>query len=160
MHTEPVGRRPDRRRPKPALPAILTEQRALEVMDKVPLGHGLMRIDDDRHEPHLWRFESAVYDTNDREPAWDELFVIQQSAGPIIWLVSRAKAPWQTTTAKGEPVAMLHPLNKTKWRDMPDGRKEPVGEMRMSDGPLPLSYLRELIIGRVVGVVPDRRGRK
>ena len=76
-----------------------------------------------------------------------ELYLIAQSRGPVL---SQIGADYRLE-GREQPCAWLHPLN-LPWRH-PDGRLDITGPLHVSDGPIYLDALRELVIGRVSGLM-------
>jgi hypothetical protein len=65
--------------------------------------------------------------------------------------VLRQIAPHNRSEDEDRPCAWLHPLN-LPWQ-RPDGGLDITGPLHVSDGPIYLDALRELVIGRVVGLM-------
>jgi hypothetical protein len=131
-----------------ALPTS-SDYRAFEIVERVPPGCFTLRIEDDRHVPHLRPGEMAVVDPHDREYQCGEVYAIQQSRGPVIWEVR--PFDW-FPTAKGEPAVRLHPLGRTRSADALDRLIATGGPVNVSDGPLRLSAFQDDVIGRVIAI--------
>jgi len=88
----------------------------------------------------------------DRAIVFGELYLIEQSAGPVVWQVR--KLPPDGFSIAG-PHVMLCPLNNTRFGDAvaeANRRGTSALELYRSDGPVPLPYLAPRVVGRVVGV--------
>jgi len=133
-----------------------SEIRALEVFDRLPPGHTMHLVRDIRHAPHLRPGEFAVIDTTDREISLGELYLIEQSHGPIIWQVILPKGLWAPRTAEEEerqacrPCVMLMPLAPP--RTLPSGEIDWRYPVHTADGPIYRDALEPNILGRVVGI--------
>lgn len=141
------------------LPAVMdeSEPRAFPIMDEVPPGHALFRVDDETHEPHLHDGEWVVVDTNDREIVWGELYLVLQSSGPILWQIIREKRPDSVHPypwSGGPPFAWMSPLSKPSF--LPNGDIDIRGPIHLSDGPISASTLQRDILGHVVGILDPR----
>lgn len=125
--------------------------KAIEIMSSIPTGcvtHQLNR-EGGMHEPHLHIGETVVINPNDRTIINGELYLVQQTDGPIVWqLVRRDDYKWDGEGA----LYSLAPINRPgsfeeleEW--MARGRAIYTG-----DGPVDEGYLAGKIVGRVVGV--------
>jgi hypothetical protein len=121
--------------------------RAFPILSAVPVGHTVAYIGDDRHAPHLQPGEFAVVDTSERGIEFGELYLIHQSRGPVLWQIGSDHRP----EGRDRPCAYLHPLNMP-WRRV-DGSLDMTGPLHVSDGPIYLDALGELVIGRVVAIL-------
>jgi len=120
------------------------EYRALKVFDKLPPGCWLLAVPNDDSHPHLRCAEFAVVDTNDREPARGELFVIRYNGGTprerlaIVMLFAR-ECQYSSSKFTGWWSGSLCERQR-----LPDGTPS-----RYVDGPLLVDAMRER---RVIGV--------
>jgi hypothetical protein len=149
------------------LPA-LQEFRALTVFEALPPGCLGQLIPTDKFAPHLKRGEIAVIDTEDREPIQGEIYLVRimSSRQPegfrrtFVQITSRtfnfvtSHVPHVVTPGLGW---MMH-FQMIKHRPRRLTREEVLAGLRdgsigMCDGPLNTDYMREKIIGRVVGVI-------
>ena len=119
------------------------------------------------HAPYICTGEAAVIDAADTELVLGRLYLYQQIRGDHIWHITAPSDFWKTDS--DEPMGMLCPLNKLKpregqtvdqaldelCRDAPRDKVFglPMPELFLSDGPLPLDWIAERIIGCVVGVL-------
>ena len=125
-----------------------------QIFDHVPDGCRLHMLPDSMHAPWFRAGEWAVVDTTNTEIEWDQLYLVQQSNGPIIWQVCDWKA---RDNEPSQPCAYLHPLNRPQsWEETKAiiDATPPMGmiPIHLSDGPIHLDYLQEQIIGRVIGI--------
>ena len=127
-----------------------TEQRAFLFFNTIPPGHTTYRQVDTRHEPHIFAGEVVLVDATDRAIQFGELYLVDQSNGPIIWQVN----PRRLRVPGKYPVVNLDPLNRPKRK--PNGETDLSQPVHTSDGPLYRLFLVEQIIGRVVGILQRR----
>jgi hypothetical protein len=123
-----------------SLPARQT-LRAFEIFNRLPEGCQIHIQHNDMHAPHLRVGELAVIDPGDREPVNGELYLLQQSQGPIIWQV----------ILRGDAVG-LYPLDRPT---SPEQAREWLLSGRplySGDGFLKAEYLPEMMLGRVIGI--------
>ncbi|MFI4985835.1 MAG: S24 family peptidase [Alphaproteobacteria bacterium] len=127
--------------------------RAFPLVSDVPASCRLILADDHHAEPDVRLGEYAVVDTSDRTIQWGEPYAVQYSNSTAMWRVREVPATWKLGTDK--PCAMLDPLErhtKEELDAMRGGGAMPRGGLRMSDGPIYMDHLREILIGRIVGV--------
>ena len=126
----------------------MSELRALEMMRSVPEGCIAFPICDDSTEPHLKPGEFAIVDTNDRDPVVGELYVIERK--------------WRSETERRREIVQVCRFAKSVFADgssalyvgsyVPDQYIRGIGKTRMLDGGYPAESLKQLLIGRVVGI--------
>ncbi len=122
------------------------------VYDEVPKGCHLAVIKNGQHAPHLRPGEWAIVDPSDREPVIGELYQVRYDNGhEVIWQVCGIPATYNMAP-DCEPCAMLRPLNNPRTREDAERRFREQRDLHMSDGPITLSYLREITVGRVIGI--------
>jgi hypothetical protein len=148
-----------------ALLASTPEYRALELMSVLPAGCIAFPVVDGWSAPHLKPGEFAVVDTNDREPANGELYVITWSPGTdhekreITQITGRMMVVCDPQTHEPLPPAIrwfagdyVRPRGRDELQDwIAKGRV-----LRLSEGPFRTEHLREKLVGRIIGIyAPD-----
>lgn len=126
-----------------------TAHHAFPMLKTVPLGCTVWLVNRREHEPVLKPGEWAVIDTTDRKIEFGELYLVRQYSGPIVWHIC------QDGLARpdgGLPCAMLRPVAGRYRTNEEVDIALCTGRVYVSDGPIPLEYLQEQIIGRVIGV--------
>lgn len=128
---------------------IETADRALPIYSVIPaLCIGYV-VTDNRTEPHIRFGEIAVIDTQDREPLAGELFLIRYNhplhASGILKLVQIIR---KTTPPFGDEKSPFWAAPYAPQSDVPG-----YGKLRMIDGPYDAKYLREKLVGRVIGIM-------
>ncbi len=133
-----------------------TECLAFPVYSDVPKGHKLEPVRDGMHAPHLRPGEWAIINPADREIVFGEIYQVEYSNGhKVIWQVRPERDTDREARRKhtGEDVACayLRPLNNPPWPEVE--RRLRTGEpIYLSDGPITLTGLQRIIVGRVIGV--------
>lgn len=131
----------------------LNPQRAMVVLDELPLGCIAFRVDDNRCEPVIRRGDIVAIDTSDRMPMPDEPYLIEWSNGgrsvvAAYFTTAPAGSAWHGRLFVGD----LFPRQLMNLAGQPAG--EPI---RWGDGPYTFEQLAEKMVGRVVGVLLDQR---
>lgn len=122
------------------LPAgAVEEPRAFPIFETIPPGCTAFRVEDSAMEPHIGRGECAVVDTNDREIILEEVFLVLQNGGPILWQVNKPSPSWIGENYAQRSTAMLSPLNKPK--RLANGDQEWPKPLHLSDGPIYIDAL-------------------
>ena len=122
------------------------EVRALTLLDAVPPACRAMRIDDDRHAPHLRAGEVAIIDPADCDLVHGELFAIGYGRGPAVMQVIRR------TTGDLTAWWCVSLDDPRTWAEC-QARINAGSVLRMADGPYGPGYLEERTLGRVVGLL-------
>ena len=146
------------------LPARQSSGIAIVVHDQVPQGHKLHLIPDNMHWPVLRTGDWAVVDPDWTEIEFGQLYLVQQSRSSVIWQICEEPEERRASrTEPDRPCAWMHPINRPRSRAeleqiLADNREmTPPGiisrlPLYMSDGPIYLDALQDLIEGRVIGV--------
>ncbi|MBN8998868.1 MAG: hypothetical protein J0H54_05580 [Rhizobiales bacterium] len=108
------------------------ELRALLPFSEIPAGHLTVLVRDRRFWPHLHQGEFAVVDMSDREPEHRELFVIAYSDSRL-------------------QCGHVYEVCETVLRDRDGLWSMRHGHGTCTEGPIELRYLREKLVGRIVG---------
>jgi hypothetical protein len=136
-----------------AASGTVAEPRALPILEDVPPGHALFRMDSRYHEPHLHEGEWIVYDTADRAVAFGELHLVLQSDGPCVWQINRwVMSPGMTLIGvSADDCACLSPLDTPRTSQQRTG----VAALNLSHGPIRVVDILPDLLGRVVGILID-----
>ena len=117
---------------------------AFQLFDRVPEGCSLFTVPDNRHWPHLREAEWALIDEMDREIEWNEVYLVQNLTKPSLWQI--------IGFPDDDEAAFLALLNRPRSSDQLDQWVADGKPLHMSDGPFSIDRLRELIIGKVMGI--------
>lgn len=134
-------------------------------LEKLPRGHSTFVLRDDGFSPALRGGDFAVIDTRRREPVNGQL--VHYRSGKHEAIV-RLELPPQSAYRSSKKVEAEHPRpwwllgygrqRLINWQP-DDHRFAPYGYLSMSDGPLSEKFLRQRIVGHVVGVLRDQQQR-
>lgn len=129
---------------------------AFDRLKTMPPGCVPIYVRNDQAEPHFYEGHYAVVDATQKDVIWGEAFAVMYRNGPAFWRVCRPSEKMANALRCGgslEPCAVLQPLLLNTdaafeaWRS---GSRQV--RIRLSDGPIPLNYLREITIGRIIGL--------
>jgi len=123
------------------------EYRALMMLHTLPRGCVGVSVFDDDGEPHLKKGEVAVVDPEDREPANGELFLIRWEGGREAFVSVKEREGCWMIGAPGHPWARA---GKPRPMDQAVRLAQRFGAV---DGPIRPDYLREKLVGRVMGIM-------
>ncbi|WP_185982845.1 hypothetical protein [Aureimonas mangrovi] len=96
----------------------------------------------DKDAPHIRAGEWVVVDPNDREAVKGELFLVQWSGGRRSVMQTTSRIVERCWNSRGEEFR-----NKEFWTLRSIGHA-----LSLSDGPLHPDHLRDIIVGRVIGL--------
>lgn len=134
--------------------------RALPLFHRLEHNLKTFRVDENGSEPHIRSGEYAVIDINDRDPAHDELFVIQYDSGERRRHVVHVTSSFANITAPGAADTLVYWVG-----DLAGFRQVSRSDLGgipvfagLSDGPYTSEHLKRKLIGRVVGVAKSSLG--
>ena len=123
--------------------------RSFIVSDWLPIGHEVVEITTEDVAPHLHSGDFAIVDPSDREPAHDELFIVQWNSGRRAPVIIRQMENGGATHWKA-----------CMWNTFSSADSSLSRRVMWFDGPYELEGMRQKIIGRIVGIYqPDFRAQ-
>lgn len=131
-------------------PAMQPGLRPFIIYDRVPEGCAAYLVPDARHEPLLRPGEWVIVDLTDREPAEDELFVIQWQSGPSGPQVVECGLMPKLTAQWAQPVWAVGARHRgVNTRALGFGAPGNI----VGDFPYKSPQLTERFLGRVIGIL-------
>jgi hypothetical protein len=129
----------------------------LQVFAGVPAGCRIILVPTDKCEPLLHAGEFAVVDTTRREPRDGALVAIRQSIGDVIWRLKDLGHDHGLKNHDGSPTLercfyLSPPVPNARSAAEAFALLRAAGRPRLSDGPVGDAYVRDRIVGEVIGV--------